>query len=86
MSTFKELKNKVQGIEPETKPIAPKIKPKLTETKENPLTFEPEESRYMLNLIARSDFKGTDVQVVYNIALKLQNIIKESLKETDGIH
>ena len=38
----------------------------------------------MLNLIARTDFKGQDVQTIYNIVFKLQNIIKESLKETDG--
>jgi hypothetical protein len=39
--------------------------------------FELEEARYMLNLIAKSDFKGSDVQTVYNIAFKLQDIIKE---------
>ena len=41
-------------------------------------SFEYEEARYMLNLIAKSDFKGQDVQVVYNIALKLQTLIKET--------
>lgn len=40
--------------------------------------FELEEARYMLNLIAKSDFKGSDVQTVYNIAFKLQDIIKEN--------
>ena len=29
-----------------------------------------------VNLIAKSDFKGQDVQVVYNIAMKLQTLIK----------
>ena len=44
--------------------------------KESP-TFELEEARYMLNLIADNDFKGRDVQIVYNIAFKLQEIIKK---------
>jgi len=43
---------------------------------ENNLMFELEEARYMLNIIANNDFKGRDVQIVYNIALKLQDIIK----------
>ena len=43
---------------------------------ENNLIFELEEARYMLNIIANNDFKGRDVQIVYNIALKLQDIIK----------
>jgi len=30
----------------------------------------------MLNLIANSDFKGRDIQVVYDIAFKLQNILQ----------
>ena len=42
-------------------------------------TFELEEARYLLALIAKTDFKGTDIQIVYNIAVKLQSIIKENL-------
>ena len=38
--------------------------------------FEIEKARYMLNLISNSDFKGRDVQVVYDIALKLQTILQ----------
>ena len=44
------------------------------------VTFSPEEAQYLLNLIARSDFKGADIQVVYNIALKLQETIIEKNK------
>ena len=47
-------------------------------------TFELEEARYLLALIAKTDFKGTDIQVVYNIAVKLQSIIKENLTEDNG--
>ena len=47
-------------------------------------TFELEEARYLLALIAKTDFKGTDIQIVYNIAVKLQSIIKENLTEDNG--
>ena len=43
--------------------------------------FVLEEARYLLSLIANSDFSGKDVQIVYNIALKLQNFIKNEIKE-----
>ena len=82
MSSFKELKNKIQGKT--TPPQTPQPKEKTLPNIDNIKEFEPEEARYMLNLIARTDFKGQDVQTIYNIVFKLQNIIKESLKETDG--
>jgi hypothetical protein len=37
-----------------------------------------EENKYLLALVARSDFKGQEVQIVYNIVFKLQEIIKNS--------
>ena len=52
-------------------------------TEENKI-LELEEARYLLALIAKTDFKGTDIQVVYNIAVKLQSIIKENLTEDNG--
>jgi hypothetical protein len=71
MASFKDLKNKIlSSNQPEG------IEPKVLEEKDN--SFEYEEARYMLNLIAKTDFKGQDVQVVYNIALKLQTLIKET--------
>ena len=71
MASFKDLKKKIlNSDQPE------KVEPKVLEEKDN--SFEYEEARYMLNLIAKSDFKGQDVQVVYNIALKLQTLIKET--------
>jgi len=71
MASFKDLKKKIlSNNQPE------EIEPKVLEEKDN--SFEYEEARYMLNLIAKTDFKGQDVQVVYNIALKLQTLIKET--------
>lgn len=81
MPTFKELKNKLK-ITPSEE--IDNIDTKSASTKETEkninTTFETEEVRYMLNLIANSDFKGRDIQVVYNIALKLQEILQETLK------
>ena len=74
MASFKELKNKLSNTN--TKTDLPEIPDNSIETL--PIkTFELEEARYMLNLIANSDFKGRDVQVVYNIAIKLQDIVQE---------
>lgn len=76
MASFQDLKRKlIKGEieEPiETKEIKP-IEPQSI--------FELEEARYMLNLIANNDFKGRDIQVVYNIALKLQDILTKNTTE-----
>lgn len=71
MASFKELKSKIlKNNEIETS------EPKTLESEEKN-QFELEEARYMLKLIADTNFKGSDVQIVYNIALKLQTTIKE---------
>jgi len=65
MPTFQEIKQTVRESTQES--LTQEIKvPKL----------ELEEAKYLLALIARSDFKGQDVQIVYNIALKLQETVK----------
>ena len=65
MSTFQEIKNLTKESTQES--LTKEIKvPQL----------ELEEAKYILALVARSDFKGQDVQIVYNIALKLQETIK----------
>jgi hypothetical protein len=69
MSSFKDIKNKLLSKEENTIP-----QPKIIEEGDN--TFELEEARYLLSLIAKSDFKGQDIQIVYNIALKLQTLLK----------
>ena len=69
MATFQEIKNTVKESTQES--LTKEIKvPQL----------ELEEAKYILALVARSDFKGQDVQIVYNIALKLQEIIKTLTK------
>ena len=70
MAFFNDIKNQLKGID---KNIELNSTP---ETSDEDLMFELEEARYMLNLIANSNFPGRDVQTVYNIALKLQDIIK----------
>ena len=65
MSTFQEIKQTAKESAQES--LTQEIKvPKL----------ELEEAKYLLALVARSDFKGQDVQIVYNIALKLQETVK----------
>ena len=74
MASFKELKQKLSGkITQENLP-----EPKTIEENLNS-NLEYEECRYLMNLIAKSDFKGTDIQILYNIVLKLQTIIKDKL-------
>lgn len=74
MATLQELKSKIKfNSNNQTNTPLPS-----TEDKEETINqlFEIEEARYMLNLIANSDFKGRDIQIVYNIALKLQNTLQ----------
>jgi len=35
--------------------------------------LNPDEIQYLINLIARSDFKGSDLQLIFTITAKLQN-------------
>ena len=57
-----------------------KDKAPLTLQKEM-VRLEIEEARYLLALIAKSDFSGKDIQIVYDTALKLQEIIKNNLED-----
>jgi len=74
MATLQEIKNKLK-FKPNDQPNVTSSLPKIKEETTDQI-FEIEEARYMLNLIANSDFKGRDIQVVYNIALKLQNTLQ----------
>tara|TARA_B100000035_G_C20972386_1_gene541668 strand:- start:449 stop:694 length:246 start_codon:yes stop_codon:yes gene_type:complete len=78
MASFRDLKNKLLAETP-NKPSPTDLLESNSNVEEEKLikTFELEEARYMLNLIANSDFKGRDVQIVYNIAIKLQDIVQE---------
>lgn len=71
MASFKDLKKRILKTEEELQTQPPQHIKTVVDN-----NFELEEARYMLNLIANSDFKGKDIQIVYNIALKLQNILQ----------
>ena len=64
MASFKDIKN-----------LLKKDNTMVTE-KPNLPQFELDEAIFLLNLIARSDFKGQDIEAVYNSVLKLQDTIK----------
>ena len=84
MSTFrKPTQNKVITKKEITKPVE-QIKEPAPVTADTDHEFALEEARYLLSLIAKTDFSGKDVQVVYNIAVKLQSIIKNNLTEDNG--
>jgi hypothetical protein len=87
MASLQQLKNRLSGItSKEPTPEKTTISKKLTQTTSLPSpTLEIEEARYLLSLIAKSDFSGKDIQIVYNTALKLQEILQENLnKENDN--
>tara|TARA_Y100001972_G_scaffold66725_1_gene81420 strand:- start:826 stop:1134 length:309 start_codon:yes stop_codon:yes gene_type:complete len=84
MSSFrKKTTEKKSLIDSKPTPVKETNQTIKTSTNETVLDTELslEESRYLLSLIAKSDFSGKDVQIVYNIAVKLQNVIKINLKE-----
>ena len=89
MATFKELKTKLQGeiIEetPTEETLTEDIKSSTLEEEflKPKDTLELEEARYLLSLVANSDFSGKDIQIVYNVALKLQQIIENTLNIED---
>lgn len=89
MASLQQLKNRLSGntekITPKKQVLPIKSNETPTSIKSNIPTLEMEEARYLLSLIAKSDFSGKDIQIVYNTALKLQEIISENLnKENDN--
>jgi len=87
MPSFKDLKARLQGKEVPKLTKLSNVEQYNNPIKEPNTILELEESRYLLTLIAKSDFSGKDIQIVYNIALKLQNQIKSYIKiEEDGIN
>jgi hypothetical protein len=80
MASFSDLKNKLKG-----KTVSPSTPTSDVSSDNAPSNFfELEESRYLLSLIAKSDFSGKDVQMVYNIAYKLQKEIQTYLDNENG--
>ena len=60
----------------EFKKIRSSIKNTVSNDKQIELSLTKIEVEFLLNLIANSDFKGKDVQIVYETAVKLQQLLK----------
>ena len=83
MASLQQLKNRLSGNSNKKVDIPTKLDKDISN---DPLTVEPpnleiEEARYLLSLIAKSEFSGKDIQIVYDTALKLQEIIKNNLED-----
>ena len=87
MASLQDLKNRLslKRDEPTIKEeTEKKVLDEPIPQKENlQVNLEIEEARYLLALIAKSDFSGKDIQIVYDTALKLQEIIKNNLEDND---
>ena len=67
---FRLIKNKVMGL-------LDKQKSKQKKDASNQLMqLSSDEIKYLITLIGKSEFKGTDLQLVYTITAKLQNQLK----------
>lgn len=66
----KRVKNKEQELKKQ-KELEKQRELNLLRTQLN-----PDEIQYLISLIARSDFKGVDLQTVFSITAKLQNQLK----------
>ena len=45
--------------------------------KQNEVYLSPQELEFLLQLIAKSNFEGRDVQIVYETAVKLQTLLSD---------
>ena len=67
---YQNIKNKVMGLlDKQKNKQAKQAAAKLRE-------LTPDEIKYLITLIGKSEFKGVDLQIVYTIAAKLQNQLK----------
>ena len=67
---YQSIKNKVMGLLDKQK----NKQAKQDAVKLRELT--PDEIKYLITLIGKSEFKGVDLQIVYSITAKLQNQLK----------
>ena len=84
MASLQQLKNRISGKFNNKENLDSKnktIKDKNLSSDKRITTLEIEEARYLLALIAKSDFSGKDIQIVYDTALKLQEIIQNNLED-----
>lgn len=67
---YQSIKNKVMGLlDKQKNKQAKQAAVKLRE-------LTPDEIKYLITLIGKSEFKGVDLQIVYSITAKLQNQLK----------
>jgi len=68
---YQIIKNKVMGLlDKQKNKQAKQAAVKLRE-------LTPDEIKYLITLIGKSEFKGVDLQIVYSITAKLQNQLKK---------
>lgn len=68
---YQNIKNKVMGLlDKQKNKQAKQAAAKLRE-------LTPDEIKYLITLIGKSEFKGVDLQIVYSITAKLQNQLKK---------
>ena len=73
MDLYRKLKNKVMGVLDKQK-----TKNQQKHQQQNKLTQLSEiELKYLIGLIGKSEFKGSDLQLIYSITAKLQNQLKK---------
>ncbi len=73
MDLYRIIKNKVMGVLDKQK-----TKNQQKQQQQNILTQLSEiELKYLIGLIGRSEFKGSDLQLIYSITAKLQNQLKK---------
>jgi hypothetical protein len=73
MDLYRIIKNKVMGVLDKQK-----AKQQQKNIQKQQLTQLSEiELKYLITLIGRSEFKGSDLQLVYSITAKLQNQLKK---------
>jgi len=73
MDLYRIIKNKVMGVLDKQK-----TKNQQKQQQQNKLTQLSEiELKYLIGLIGKSEFKGSDLQLIYSITAKLQNQLKK---------
>ena len=84
MASLQQLRDRLTSSprKEETTKKVDNVKDKTSLTLQKEIVrLEIEDARYLLALIAKSDFSGKDIQIVYDTALKLQEIIKNNLED-----
>tara|TARA_R110001592_G_scaffold67445_2_gene207028 strand:+ start:401 stop:622 length:222 start_codon:yes stop_codon:yes gene_type:complete len=73
MDLYRIIKNKVMGVLDKQK-----TKNQQKQQQQNKLIQLSEiELKYLIGLIGKSEFKGSDLQLIYSITAKLQNQLKK---------